>query len=141
MNVGDPEPPHLPNNSVLRKAKQERQDINLGANHETDPVKNIFKVKYELYAGTIHSIALDPFFVHYWTVEQVAIYMQYPNYISIDATGSLVKKLKLPNGELSSHIYLYQIVCKTPTAKMPVFQMLSAAQHTNAILYWLFEIR
>jgi len=67
--------------------------------------------------------------------------MQYPNYISIDATGSLVKKLKLPNGELSSHIYLYQIVCETPTAKMPVFQMLSAAQHTNAILYWLFEIR
>lgn len=24
---------------------------------------------------------------------------------------------------------------------MPVFQMLSAVQHTNAILYWLFEIR
>jgi len=67
--------------------------------------------------------------------------MQYPNYISIDATGSLVKKLKLPNGELSSHIYLYQIVCETPTAKMPVFQMLSAAQHINAIFYWLFKIR
>ena len=36
--------------------------------------------------------------------------MHYPNYISIDATGSLVKKLKLLNGELSIYIYLYQIV-------------------------------
>lgn len=39
------------------------------------------------------------------------------------------------------YVYLYQIVCETPTVKMPVFQMLSAAQHTNAILYWLLEIR
>lgn len=140
MNLGDPEP-HLPCDTVLRKTKQERQNINLGANQETDPIKNIFKMKYELHAGTIHSIAFDPFFVHYWTLEQIAIYMQYPNYISINATGSLVKKLKLPNGDLSNHIYLYQIVCETPTAKMPVFQMLSATQHTNAILYWLLEIR
>lgn len=141
MVLGDLEPPHLPHNAVLRKAKQERQDINLGPNNETDPIKNIFKMKYGLHAGTIHSIAFDPFFVQYWTLEQMATYVQYPNYLSIDATGSLVKKLKLPNGELSSHIYLYQIVCETPTAKMPVFQMLSAAQRTNAILYWLFEIR
>jgi len=57
--------------------------------------------------------------------------MHYPNYISIDATESLVKKLKLLNGELSIYIYLYQIVWET-SAKIPVFQMLSAAQHTNA---------
>lgn len=105
MDLGDPEPPYLPTNSVLRKAKQERQDINLGANNETNSIQNILKMKYELHGGTIYSISLDPFFVHYWTLEQIAIYMQYPNYISIDATGSLVKKLKLPNGELSSHIY------------------------------------
>jgi len=52
----------------------------------------------------------------------------------------LVKKLKLPTNELSSHIYLYQIVIETPTSKMPVFQMLSAIQNTNAIMYWFNEI-
>jgi len=75
MDLGNLEPPHLPGNKVLRKAKQERHDINLGANHETDPINNILKMKYELHAGTIYTISLDPFFVHYWTLEQIAVYM------------------------------------------------------------------
>lgn len=61
MTLGDSEPPYLPRNTVLRKAKQERQDINLGASHETDPIKSILKMKYGLHAGTIHSIALARF--------------------------------------------------------------------------------
>ena len=81
------------------------------------------------------------FLFHYWIFQNnnsLYTISKLYNYISINAIGSLVKKLKLPNGELSSHIYLYQIVCEIPTVKMPVFQMLSAVQHTNAILYWKY---
>lgn len=139
MDLDDPEPPYLPKLSVLRKAKEERCNINLGISG-TDPVQSILQMKYEFHQGSVHSIGIDSFFVHYWTTEQTAVYIKYFDKIFVDATGSLVKKIKKPDGELSSHIYLYQIVTETPTSKMPVFQMLSSVQNTNAIQYWLFEI-
>lgn len=97
-------------------------------------------MKDEIHRGSIHSISLDPFFVHYWTPDQIAVYMKYPEQIYIDAKGSLVKKLKKSNGERSPHIYLYQIVATTPHSKIPEFQMLSGIQYTTAITYWLYEI-
>lgn len=91
------------------------------------------------HAGSIYCIRYDPFFIHYWTSEQMTIYLEYHDILYIDATGSLVKKLKLPNGELLPYIYLYQAVTNTSKYKMPVFQMLSAVQNVNAIQYWLNE--
>lgn len=96
---------HLSNINVLCKAKEERCNIDLGIS-VSDPVESIKRMKYEIHAGHIHSIELDQFFVHYWTQQQMAIYLRYPNFIC-DAKGLLVKKLKLPNNELSAHIYLY----------------------------------
>ena len=139
MEIGDPEPPHLPKPCVLRKAKEQLINKNLEIT-STDPVNSILQMKYKYHPGSIHSIGLDPFFVHYWTVEQTAVYIQYYRRIFIDATGSLVKKLRTPDGNLCPHIYLYQIVAETPTSKMPVFQMLSSTQNTNAIQNWLYEI-
>lgn len=52
----------------------------------------------------------------------------------------LLKKLRMPDGNLCPHVYLHQIVAETPTSKMPVFQMLSSAQNMNAIQNWLYEI-
>ena len=106
MNFGDNEPTHLPSINVLRKAKEERRNIELGIS-VSYPVESIKRMKYDVHAGHIHSIGLDPFFVHYWTQEQMATYLRYPNFICVDATGSLVKKLKLPSNKLSAHIYLY----------------------------------
>lgn len=139
MKFGDSEPAHLPKNQILSKAKQEREKINLALT-TSDPLQNLQCMKYNRHAGQIHAIGLDPFYVHYWTLEQIAIFVQNSEYICIDGTGSLVKKLKKPSGELSSHIYLYQIVTKTDTSYMPVFQMLSASQNTNTIHFWLVEI-
>ena len=139
MQYGDREPAHLPKNSVLRKAKQEREDIRFGLKGK-DPMENLKILKYEKHAGAIHSIGLDPVYVHYWTPHQTAIYLDNSEYICIDGTGSLIKKLKKPTGELCPHIYLYQIVTKTAKSKVPVFQMLSASQNTNTICYWLNEI-
>jgi len=64
MDLGDSEPPHLLYllTAFCGKIKQEKQDINLlGANHEIDPVKKIFLMKYELH--TIHSVSLHLFFI------------------------------------------------------------------------------
>lgn len=91
------------------------------------------------HAGSIHCIGYDPFFVHYWTPEQITIYLEYHNILYIDATESLIRKFKLPNGELSPHIYLYQAVTNNTKYKMPVFQMLSVVQNVNTIQYWLNE--
>lgn len=57
----------------------------------------------------------------------------------IDATGSLIKKIKLPNGELCSHIYLYQAVAQIAENTALIFQMISASQNTNTIVFWLQE--
>lgn len=35
---------------------------------------------------------------------------------------------------------MYQIVVKTETSHVPVFQMLSASQNTNTIHFWLIDI-
>lgn len=132
MEFGDPEPAHLPKNRTLSKAKQEREKINLEL-AASDPLQNLQYMKYNRYAGQIHAIGLDPFYVHYWTPEQAAIFVQNSKCFCIDGIGSLMKKLRKPSGELSSHIYLYQIVTKTNTSYIPVFQMLSASQNTNTI--------
>lgn len=82
---------------------------------------------------------LDPFIVHYWTREQFALYEKYHTILYIDAIGSLIKKIKLPNGELCSHIYLYQAVVQVAENTAPIFQMISTSQNTNTIVFWLQE--
>lgn len=138
MDLYDSEPSHLYKTPILRKAKQERQDLNLQIKGSC-VYTSLQNMKYFNHAGSIHSIGYDPFFIHYWTPEQMTIYLEYHDILYIDATGSIIKKLKLPNGELSPHIYLYQAVTNTFNYMMPVFQMLSAAQNVNAIQYWLTE--
>jgi len=138
VNLYDSEPPYLYKTSTLRKAKQERRDFNLHIKG-TCAFTNLQNMKYTNHAGSIHCIGYDPFFVHYWTSEQMTIYLEYHDIIYIDATGSLIRKFMLPNGELSPHVYLYQAVTNTPKYKMPGFQMLSAVQNVNAIQYWLNE--
>lgn len=45
MDFGDPKPAHLPTNSILSKAKQEHEKINLALN-TSDPVQNLQNMKY-----------------------------------------------------------------------------------------------
>jgi len=60
MDVGDPEPSHLPNLATLRKAKQEMGDKELG---DKDPIMSLHLLKYSVpHNGSIHDIGLDRFF-------------------------------------------------------------------------------
>jgi len=78
----------------------------------------------------IHNIGIDPFYCMYWTQEQLLMYKKTPKqddncFLTIDATGSIAKKLRLPNGETSSHIFLYESVCVSDLGNFPSFQMIS----------------
>jgi len=57
----------------------------------------------------IHNLGLNPFFVHYWSTHQIAVYRKHVergySSIAIDATGSIIRKLNRPNNNKSIHIF------------------------------------
>jgi len=144
MEFGSISPPNLYKTSVLRKAKQESKDKEIGKKYKCS-VQSLVEFKNNSkYSGSIHTIGIDPFLVHYWTQHQIIIYKEAcKNYckLSIDATGSLVKKLKRSSLKLlSSHIFLYEAVVSTSFGNnMTVSQMLSEKQNTLTIFLWLSE--
>lgn len=143
MAFGDNVPPILYNATVLRKAKQTELDKRLQLSNN-DPIKNIQIAKYTQFHRTIHNIGLDPYYCMYWTQEQLLMYKkahkQDNSFLAIDATGSLAKKLCLPNNELSPHLFLYECVCVSDLGNFPSFQMISAKQDASIISYFLSEI-
>lgn len=95
MMPGDPEPPHLYNATVLHVAKNEYTKTQF---YDADPIRALCIMKCNTYLNCIHNIGIDPFFVHYWTNHQLQIYRKYYSRnirsIYIDATGSIVKKIR-----------------------------------------------
>lgn len=60
--------------------------------------------------------------------------------IYIDATGSIINKIKRPDKSKTSHIFLYNCVVNSEKSSIfPVAQMISEKHHTNIIQYWLVE--
>jgi hypothetical protein len=76
MELEDAEAPHLPSNNVLRQAKFEGQNFKIGVINKTNPIDSILAMKYGVHTGEIHSVGVDPFFVHYWTSEQMSVYLE-----------------------------------------------------------------
>jgi len=73
MEFGDKDPPILYFPRVLRKVKQNELDNRLGTHHY-DAVRNLQIFKYTKRPGFIHSIGLDPFYVMYWSKEQIIMH-------------------------------------------------------------------
>ena len=139
QTIGQESPPNLTKKEVLRKVRQEGIDKQLGTTSNR-ALDGLCTLKYaDKYEGSIHNIGHDPPYVHYWTKEQLLIYEKFPDILYIDATGCVAKPIKLPNNEFCSHIYLFQAVAQINEKTVPVFQMLSAAQNTVAIMTWLLE--
>ena len=55
----------------------------------------------------------------------------------MDATGSVIRKLKRTGGQKTHHIFLYSIVVNFEGTTLPVHQMVSEAHDTATIGYWL----
>lgn len=148
QNLGDVEAPVLYKNDVIRKLIQETNDKKLGvdAKDGNDVQKILTKLKYSpQYAGTIHEIGNDKFFLIYFLPEQVFVYKEYCRlfkyYITvcIDSTGSLALPLQIAENIKSPHIFLYEIVINFLGVTLSVGQLLSASQTTNKILFFLNE--
>lgn len=142
MEYGDPEPSHLYTTNVLRKARQEGKDKELGVHKMQNVIESINNLKYDVqYAGVIREIGLDKFYCMYWSPLQMDIYkdvVKLKNPISIDATGSLVQKIDRKN-KRSCAIFLYQAVASGISGIVPLFQMLSEKHDANIIQYWMNE--
>lgn len=130
---------------VLRKAKQNELDKRLGIT-DGNPIHNLQIYKYSKRSGSIHGIGLDPFYVMYWTKEQLTMYKLINRsknvYFTMDATGSIAKKLSIPDGTKSAHLFLYQsVIVPEDKRGIPVFQMISSKQDASLLTYFLLEIR
>lgn len=143
LEFGRISPPNLYGLSVLRKVKQQYKDKALNIT-EKCPFKSLIELKHNSqFSGSIHSIGIDPLFVHYWSAHQLVIYKDLcKSYskISVDATGGLVKKVYRSSLNLSSsHIFLYEAVINTEYGQIPVTQMISEKQDGLTIFNWLSQ--
>jgi len=67
LEYGRISPPNLYRLETLRKVKQESKDKRLNINYKC-PIQSLIEFKHNSsYSGSIHSIGIDPFYVHYWT--------------------------------------------------------------------------
>ena len=144
MDFGDVVPANLPSENVIRKAKQESRDKDLGLFKVKAALASVWDLKYsQEFNGSIHEIGLDKFYVMYWTPTQIFLYKKYHkeadiSSISIDATGSLFKQIPKPDGSKRT-VYLYQAVCGYRGKILPLFQMISEKHDTNTLTYWMRE--
>lgn len=142
MEYGDKQPPTLYKTSVLRKAKQNVVDNDLGIS-EHNPILSLIELKHGAeHNNSIHTISCDKFFVHYWTPTQCHMYKEIRKnkWVTayIDATESLILPLKRTSNMLSSgHIFLYRMVINNEGQTIPIAQQLSEKQDTMSIYYWL----
>lgn len=97
------------------------------------------------FKDVIRTVSLQPFFVHYWTELQLQLYKRFSSQsqtiLSIDATGSIFKKISPPADPLntyeSKHLFLYIVIIKMKNSSVPLAQMISATQSMDNIYQWL----
>lgn len=138
-----PYPPILPKTTIISKAISETKNKRLGLTGSKS-INNLMNAKDTTHIGSIHNIGGSPFLCYYWTKGQKLLYkLHYKNdaqsFMTIDATGSIVKKIKYTHSK-SSHIFLHQCMSVSRTEGVPVFQMLSAQQDTVTNTSWLLKI-
>lgn len=145
MDFGDQDSPILFSPRDLRKAKQNILDDRLGI-AKYNAIGNLQIYKYTKRPDAIHGIGLDPFYIMYWSKEQMTLYKIINRsknaYFTMDATGKIAKKLEMPDGTKSPHLFLYQcVVVPEDKRGTPVFQMISTKQDASLLTYYLLEIR
>lgn len=142
MDYGDPEPAGLPTTTALRKMKQRAMSKESAIK---DPILALITMKSEEpYSSYVKEISYDPFFVMYWTAGQINAYRHYAKnnripILSIDATGTVVKKMNLMSKRRTKDIYLYQITVRDEAKRtqFAVGQMLSESHNNITISFWL----
>ncbi|KAJ1518804.1 hypothetical protein ONE63_011579 [Megalurothrips usitatus] len=136
--------PTLYSEDVLRKAKQETKRKELGLPKAESEVATIVNMKYaHPFLGSIHIVGFDPILVWYCTPTQMQLHniivQKGYSRMSMDATGSLVERLKRPDEHLCGHVMLFQVIGNTGSETVPLNQLLSERQDSNTLAFWLNE--
>lgn len=88
----------------------------------------------------IHKLSVKPFSVDYWLHHQLDIWREYWKklgaYMSVDATGSILKRIKRSDGTLSQVIFLYEAVINFNGYQYPVTHMITKAHDAINIGNW-----
>lgn len=94
------------------------------------------------YSSIIRDIGYDGFFVHFWSNLQLQIYKECYSTITIptisfDATGGCCRKIKRPENNQSSHLFLYEGVMEVNGKTFTVLSMISEKHDILSICMWL----
>ncbi|KAF0694244.1 Uncharacterized protein FWK35_00037167, partial [Aphis craccivora] len=94
MKIGDPEPAIIPTANSLRLLKSRK--IASNRRNEDTFISLAMMKKESEFKNVLHSMGYEPFYIHYHSAEQIAIYRSYCQItknpkIVIDATGSVIK--------------------------------------------------
>lgn len=135
--------PVIPTLETLRKVKHERRQIN---RLHSDPIMSILMMSImATYQNFVREFTLVPsFHLCYWCEQQMEYYKAYIEKIprvtmTVDATGSFFRTLKLPDGSLlTKRMFLYVAMVTSSTIKSTAICQLITDNHTtDSILSWL----
>jgi len=74
MEFGQFSPPNIYEKDVLRKVIEESANKKLGISKKC-PIESLLEYQFNsIYSGSIHSVSISPFIVHYWSNYQNIIY-------------------------------------------------------------------
>lgn len=144
MIFQDKEPPVLPSVGALRQIRHETRKQKWY--HTNQILSVVIMANTSTYSSVIQEILMKPtFHIYYWLEEQIKYYKQYVQEygrptISLDATGSIIKPIVLPNGtKFTKRLFLYVILITADSflKSIPISQMLSDSHTKNSIADWL----
>jgi len=87
MEFGNDQPPIFCSTDILRKAKQDVVDSNLGI-QGSDPVLSLIELKHgSEHNGSIHTISIDKTFVHFWSPMQCHMFKDHKTKVGDNFSG------------------------------------------------------
>lgn len=149
MEIGDVEPPIIPNIGALQKIRSRMKQAPF---LHSSPVLSVWCMAFTPpYNETIRQISIFPFFILYWSREQNYFYNLFSRSeryirVSIDATGSVVKGTVLPEVNIftknankqKKHVFLYVMMCyREDGSSIPLCHMLSEVNTQENISMFL----
>ena len=110
MRTGDPKPSIIHSSNVLHVAKS----THLKSKYiHTDPIAALDIMKCTMHANEIHDIGQNPFYIDYWTNEQLHAYKKvcrlYGGSVCVDSTGLKMQPIKRVHTNVERSIFMYII--------------------------------
>lgn len=144
MQIGDPEPPIIPSDAVLRKAKEECRNEFLGIQKNSKLIESLVELKKAPKTGTyLRDDGILKTTIPYWSKKQIEIHNKiqktFGHSISVDASSGVSRKIRR-KGVYSPSIFLYNIVSHIGKTIVPVAQLLSEKQDTATIIHWFSDL-